>query len=288
MPAAFSRLSPGKNLSTLLETSFPAIGGGGRPIGITPALDVPYRVEMSPDGVLRWIWAQSPLPSRGKSRAGFPRARKVLSSLWRQFARLSSDEEIRGFAERWGALQGMGTETEPVSEWRNFIALARAILRNAAAPSEGSFGNDSDWAVIGSYVKLDCSRYFKMKVRMAGEARISSAREHERELFNRRILIMQALNKWLADASGTYFIGCIKGKLVVRPTVTTLLGVLGAQLAHRITQADELALCYHCKALFEPERARSSGIRRFCPKCRRHGKPQMYASRDYRRRPRLR
>ena len=110
---------------------------------------------------------------------------------------------------------------------------------------------------------------------------ISDSRSHDLALLLRRGLIAQALNQWFAESRNSLF-RLVKEELVIEPSSNTLLGILVLQLAYRITRAQEMVVCFHCEAFFSPVRAPSHGTRQFCAKCRRKGKPQMYAARDYR------
>ena len=196
--------------------------------------------------------------------------------LWRKFAALSfgSDEDIRKFAGRWGPLRGGPTET--IAQWRRLATLANALVRSSVALANGDLGENSDWGIIGDWVGYDCEPYLRR--------RISDARSRDPALLLRRGLIGQAVNRWFADSKGNCLLTLVKEELVFEPSSNTLLGILVLQLAYRITRAQEMVVCFHCKALFSPVRAPSRGTRQFCAKCRRKGKPQMYAARDYRRR----
>jgi len=247
-------------------------------VGTPSHLSVPWSAQLSADGVLSWKW-QSParLTSRGSSRSTSRQPGKVDSMLWRKFAALSfgSDEDIRKFAERWGPLRGGPTET--IAEWRRLATLASALVRSSVALANGDLGENGDWGIIGDWLGYDCEPYLRLP------DRISVAR-HDVALLSRRGLIAQALNRWFAESKGNVLLGWVKDELVIEPSSNTLLGILVLQLAYRITRAQEMVVCFHCKALFSPVRAPSHGTRQFCAKCRRKSKPQMYAARDYRRR----
>jgi len=245
----------------------------------TSHLAVPWSARLSADGVLSWNW-QSPsrLTSRGPSGTTSRQPGKVASLLWRKFAALSfgSDEDIRKFAERWGPLRGGPTET--IAEWRRLANLASALVRSSVALANGDLGENGDWGIIGDWLGYDCEPYLHLP------DRISDARSRDLAPFLRRVLIGQALNGWFAESKGNSLLRLVKDELVIEPSSNTLLGILVLQLAYRITRAQEMVVCFHCKALFSPVRAPSHGTRQFCAKCRRKGKPQMYAARDYRRR----
>ena len=250
-----------------------------RSMGTTSHLAVPWSTQLSADGVLSWKW-QSPAQwtSSGSTRSTARQPRKVDSMLWRKFAALSfgSDEDIRKFAGRWGWLRGGPTET--IAEWRRFATLANTLVRSSVALANGDLWENNDWRIIGDWVGYD------YKPHLRRPERISDARSRDPELFLRRGLIAQALNRWFAESKGNYLLTVVKEELVIEPSANTLFGILVLQLAHRITRAQEMVVCFHCKALFSPARAPSHGTRQFCAKCRRKGKPQMYAARDYRRR----
>ena len=250
-----------------------------RSVGTASHLPVPWSVQLSADGVLSWKW-QSParLTSRGSTRSTSRQPGKVDSMLWRKFAALSfgSDGDIRKFAGRWGSLRGGPTET--IAEWRRLATLASALVRSSVALANGDLWENSDWRIIGDWVGYDYEPHLRRP------ERISDARSRDPALFLRRGLIAQALNRWFAESKPNSLLTLVKEELVIEPSANTLFGILVLQLAHRITRAQEMVVCFHCKALFSPVRAPSHGTRQFCAKCRRKGKPQMYAARDYRRR----
>ena len=95
--------------------------------------------------------------------------------------------------------------------------------------------------------------------------------------------IVLALNRWFGASPGNCLIAHIQDQYVIRPCATTLLGTICTQLAFSIVQANEMVICHHCKKFFGGS-PRARGIRQFCSRCRRTGKPQLYAARDYRRR----
>lgn len=239
-----------KNIPTSWTITLPRIGGRGRPISIPRFSNVPHAVRLSRGGMLFWAWMSREVSYQGISQRRMAKPRKVPSTLWREFAELSSDDDIRQFAGAWGPLRGQEIRTEAISDWHNFVLLAKALLQSAVELDKGSLGRRSDWDVICRWLDLDPSAYFG-KVRWQGGGPRTPSRVRQFESYDRRALVMAALNKWLAQAPGNFFISCIKDKFVVWPAVSTLLGIVGAQLAHHITQADELTFCYHCGCLFK-------------------------------------
>jgi hypothetical protein len=196
--------------------------------------------------------------------------------LWRKFATLSlgSDQHILKFAGRWGPVYGRQTET--VDEWRQLATLAFALVRSSVALARGDLGENGDWDIICDWLGLNFES-------LSQTERIPDALGRKVAPLLRKALIAQALNRWFGQSKGN-LVTWVKEELVVEPSSDTLLGILVLQLAHRITRAQEIVRCFHCRALFSPVRAPSHGTRQFCAKCRTKGKPQMYAARDYRRR----
>ena len=248
-----------------------------RSLGTASHLPVPWSARLSADGILSWKWhSPARFTSRGTSRSTARQHRKVDSMLWRKFAALSlgSDQNIFKFAKRWGPLYGKPTET--IAEWRQLATLAFALVRSSVALAHGDLGENSDWDIICDWLGLN----FESLSQTDG---IPDALRRKVAPLLRKALIAQALNRWFELSKGN-LVAWVKEELVVEPSSDTLLGILVLQLAHRITRAQEIVTCFHCRALFSPVRAPSHGTRQFCVKCRRKGKPQMYAARDYRRR----
>lgn len=241
-------------------------------------LAVPYAAHLTPDGMIEWEWTSKPvLTPQGSMRSTAHQPRRVSSSLWRDFAALADAEAERicGFAARWGPLrQGHGQAGSPDSErldsWRSFAVLARALVRCWIALKQAKPGEAEDWKVICAWLNLGDSG-------LAGPAQ-----QHGHNWLYWRGMIGQALNAWYAHSRGHTLVGLLKEKLVIAPATTTLFGIIGIQLAYQITTAGEMLVCYHCSRFFTPKRKSSTGVRNFCPPCRRSAKPQLYAMRDYR------
>ena len=101
---------------------------------------------------------------------------------------------------------------------------------------------------------------------------------------HRRATVLAALNRWYAAGPGNTILVLEGDRVVIRPQVGTLFGIIGAQLVYQVIRPHKTLVCYHCNGLFTPRRVPSTGGRQFCPECRKLGKPQLYAMRDYRRR----
>jgi hypothetical protein len=256
-----------------------------RPVATASHLIVPFAADLSADGVLSWTWLspeQETYKGSGRHvRTTAHQPRKVDAALWRRFAALSfgSDEGIRKFAAKWGPLRGKQTET--ITEWRRFANLASALIRCSVALTNDELGTDDDWRAICAWLRCHAESYLGLPQQNSaaqGRMRRESAR------FLRKLLLVQALNKWFAESKGNGLLRLVRNQPVIEPSSTTLFGILALQLTYRIIGAQEMVVCFHCKTLFSPKRAPSHGTRQFCLKCRGMGRPQMYAARDYRRR----
>lgn len=241
---------------------------GGPPVAATH-IAVPYSASLSAEGVLEWRWHYTDDRSR-RSTAMMPR--KVDSRLWQKFAALADadDERIRRFAERWGPLRYEPASarlpvTETIGQWRHFAALARALLRCAAAISHGVRRLNEDWEALIEWTGFPLTK---------APDDISAL-----------MTIAAALNFWYARSPFNSLVTLEQGTLILRPTSGSLLGILAVQLASRITGPDRKGrVCHHCKRFFipKPKNQPRTGARSFCPPCRRAGKPAVYAMRDYR------
>ena len=167
------------------------------------------------------------------------------------------------------------------TEWRRFANLASALIRCSATLTNDDLGTDDDWRAICAWLRCHAESYLGPPPQNSA----AQGRMH-RELarYLRRLLLVQALNKWFAESKGNGLLRLVRNQAVIEPFSTTLFGILALQLAYRITRAQEMVVCFHCKTLFSPKRAPSHGTRQFCAKCRETGRPQMYVARDYRRR----
>ena len=199
-----------------------------------------------------------------------PLPRQVDARLCEFFIRLAEGEKemIRRFAARWGPLHYPrsdvvlpGTETETVEEWQRFATLARALLRCSAAFGRGEYGIAEDWQTIALWLGIPT------------EARPRPA--------YRRILLAQALNLWYARSPGNALVTLHKNKIVLQSSSTSLFGIIGVQLAQRITNRAVL-VCYHCNRVYWPKNPPRTGVRHFCSPCQADRKPEMYAMRDLR------
>src|SRR5579862_6841613 len=231
------------------------------------------------EGVLSWTWHSERQTKEGKFTSVGGKPRKMDSRLWRKFAALAeqSDEEIRAFSGRWGPLdpvQGEGTET--IKRWRRLASLASALIQSSIALAKDELGRAEDWSTIAGWLKVP------------EPEQIPFRRESPRvQLIFRRMLLVRAVNRWFAQSQGNGILLLSGDQIVTCPSSSTLLGTIGVQLAYQIAHAERMELCFHCKNWFVPDRVPSRGARRFCDACRKHGKPQMYAARDYRQKIKL-
>jgi hypothetical protein len=243
-------------------------------VAIDMHLAAPYAAHLSQDGILTWKWTQTVFTREGKTQSTGQRPRKVSPRLWQDFASLANakkSEEIRAFAERWGPLRhrNVTAESEELEQWRYFAKLASALLKGSVALGQAQPGANEDWKTICSWLNM------RFNPDLSGPDRRPS-------IPYRCALLARALNRWYSLSLGNTLIGWQEDKLVIAPAATTLFGIIGLQLAYRITGATQMLVCHHCTRFFTPERKPSSGKRAFCPTCRRHAKPQLYAMRDYR------
>jgi hypothetical protein len=248
-------------------------------VAVDMHLAAPYAAHLSQDGILTWEWMRTHFTREGKTRSTGQRPRKVSARLWQGFAALANaePEEIRAFAERWGPLRYSRetADSEELAQWHSLAKLASALLKGSVVLGPAQPGANEDWTTICSWLDM------QFNPDLSGPDRRPSTPY-------RCALLGRALNRWYSRSLGNTLIDWQKDKLVIAPTASTLFGIIGLQLAYRITGATEMLVCHHCTRFFTPERKPSSGKRVFCPTCRRNAKPQLYAMRDYRIRSRPR
>jgi hypothetical protein len=234
----------------------------------------PRSAHLSADGTLSWKWySNAVLHGFGKSVP--TRFRRIHTRLSERFADLADapDEAIRRFAAQWGPLRypkrtiESFDDVESILEWRRFATLTRALVRCASALSEGTSGLPQDWRSICEWLQI------------AAEQNPST--EHG------LLLVASALNLWYARSSGNALVEIQRNKMILCPRCVFLFWIIGLQLAYAITGAQDTLVCYHCARFYTPKNRPRTGSRNFCPTCRRHGKPVLYAMRDLRARRRL-
>lgn len=255
---------------------------GKQDLGAPPAyfawLPRPRSARLAPDGTISWRW-HTRARVEGLDPLQTTRvvpARRIPVQLAKRFAALADkpDETICRFAGDWGPLRYPRTtdrdsgDTELVQQWRRFAVLARAILRSAVAVSERTKGHSEDWLSICTWLNIP------------PEARPNA----HLGLW----LVVSALNQWYGRSSGNSIVEIHGNGIVIRPRSGFLFGILGLQLAWTVTATRDSLACYHCGALYRPNHKPRTGSRTFCPRCRRKGKPQLYAMRDLRDRQRVR
>jgi hypothetical protein len=246
------------------------------PFNLPSHVPTPMAARLSRSGVLSWKRHSERQTKEGKFSSIVGKPRKVDSRLWQKFASVAdqSDEEIREFSGRWGPLDPIeGDGTENITKWRRFALLASALLQSSIALAQDQLGRVEDWRVIADWLTIpeppqSLPRLEPLRV----------------QLMFRRLLLIRAVNQWFARSQENGILLLSGDQIVVCPSSTTLFGIIGVQLAQQIARAERMDLCFHCKQWFVLDRMPSNGGRRFCEHCRKHGKPQMYAARDYRRR----
>ena len=235
-------------------------------------LPVPHKANLSRDGKLTWEWTSS-VVTRTLSR-------KVSPNLWKGFIALADaeSEKIRAFSERWGPLRwkAIDCQSEAVKDWLNFAQLANALIQCSVALGQGKPGTRSHWSAICQWLNIRLDPDLPKPDLPDPDLRKPSM------AMQRRILLAQAVNVWHGRSLGNAMIGLEEDKLVIAPLVITLFGIIGLQLAYRITGASEMMVCHHCTRFFRPEPQQVGQKRVFCPVCRKKAKPQLYAMRDYR------
>jgi hypothetical protein len=197
-----------------------------------------------------------------------PTLQRPRSNLCLEFARLAfgSDEQIRAFAERWGPLGLEDRAEERVDDWRDYAALAAALLRFAAQQGSGGRGSDADWLLI---------------------CKATAAKEIDRsrmKVAQQRAVTGLAVNTWFAKVRGHRILDLVDGQLQVRPGASNLLGLIVTQIAHVMARSDERAVCAGCKGTFPVKKRLSRGSRQYCSACRKAKVPQRDAARDWRQR----
>ena len=167
------------------------------------------------------------------------------------------------------------SDSEPLEGWVDLAKLARSLLSCSIAIQQARVGCRDDWQTICRWLNQP---YDPLLTNTDPDPKFRYLKLY------RRVLVVHALNRWYSVSSGNVLLGMRQGKLMIEPAATTLFGIIGLQLAYRITNASEMLVCYHCRRFFRPQRKAATGARTFCPTCRRSSKPQLYAMRDYRQR----
>lgn len=245
-------------------------------VAIEKYIQPPHKAFLQ-KGILSWTWTPpSVVKKRGKDTIHSTTAlmpRRVPAQLWKDFLRLADadDQGFIAFAGRWGPLREPSIAAElpggePLDGWRRFARLARAVHDCALARARAQPGAAQDWQTVCKWLGPG---YDPGKI-MADLT------------FYPRTLIAQALNRWYQSSPGNSLIGWRGDKMLIEPSVKSLFGIIGVQLAYRIMGATEMLVCYHCERFFTPRRTPPTGRRFFCPVCRKRAKPQLYAMRDYR------
>jgi hypothetical protein len=253
-------------------------------IAIAKDIPVPVKAILS-EGILSWEWTTPILEKkRGKTTVRSSTAhlfRKVSPRLWKDFLQLAEadDEKFVAFAERWGHLKEPSAAAElsgceRLDRWRFFARLASALRNCSIAVAQEKPGAAQHWEQICKWLRR---LYDPDLAKPIGEKRGAGLTLY------RRALITQALNRWFDTSPGNTLIGWRHDyKMVIEPAVTSLFGIIGVQLAYGIVGAAEMLVCYHCTRFFTPPRKPPTGKRVFCPECRKTGKPQLHAMRDFR------
>ena len=246
------------------------------PLGMPSHLPKPHSVHLSRQGTLVFRWSP---PRSARQTLKPPPLRHVPGRLWCEFVQLADrdDAEIRRFAEHWGPLRASrrpSSATESVEEWRKFAILARALVRTDEAVRRNKPGSAEDWKAICRWLP----RVYNAELASHRTQRPGAV------ILYRRATVIAALNRWYSVGPGNTILVLESDRVAMRPQVGTLFGIIGAQLAYQVISSQKTLVCYHCNDLFTPRRIPSTGGRQFCPECRKLGKPQLYAMRDYRRR----
>lgn len=277
-----ARTSLKPRFSTFLwrTEALPGDKNSGRTPSAIAFVPRPRSAHLSQDGALSWKWRSTAVLHGFGSKKSPPRrtnisegVRRIDARLFERFAALAdeSDELIRRFAAQWGPLHYPGVReelsqpTEKVGEWRRFASLAQALIRCAnglRAGTLGRYGQPGDWAPICDWL----------------QQRPELAPSREYGFF----LLASALNAWYDRSAGNGLVETHGTKILMRPHVGLLFGIIGLQLACAITETQNQLACYHCGRYYTPKNQPRTGSRNFCPNCRRRGKPQLYAMRDLR------
>jgi hypothetical protein len=277
--------------------------------------EAPEGVELAPgyirvpavvshrDGRLRYRWEDDDLPRddsawetpwqdrAARQRLGLPFLMYPSPQLLSRFLRLAeeSDDEIAGFARKWGPLylckHGLpanhepgstrlvpSTSTcaemdheyeagsEPIEGWRVLSRIANAMVRLAQEVRAGKVGSREDWQVV-----LQEGHVWAFKVFLPpGEP-------------DRLSLLAGAINAWVAVAQYRPAVRVVNNTPVIRfgtdSRKTALLGALGFQLMLRLTGPLKQVLCTVCGEPYVPKRRPAASKAHYCKKCERGGEP---------------
>jgi hypothetical protein len=194
---------------------------------------------------------------------------RLNSRLWEQFVALAdcSDEQIRRFAEEFGPLERPSTAvTEPVSKWRRYAGLGRSIAEAGMAikcdriPDRADLCRLGEWC-FGDYQPpaSDCIEACKMIVAQALGKWVNLSRQQ-----------METAARWSGNL------------LDLSPVPSTLLGLIGAQIANVLGDGGRVEKCSNCGDRYNPKRRATRGYRRYCRDCKDAGVDHRDAMRDSR------
>jgi hypothetical protein len=218
-------------------------------------------------------------------------------------------DAILHYARRWGALGLCGHElpashapaklwpevtpsadeapscSEPLNAWRRYARHARAIVRLAAALRENKERRLDDWIVL--QIPLDPREEAErglsglQAAMVVADALAGNDPDRDPEIG----IIDGRVAEWLALAAVQWHPEMAADARLV-PWGWGLFGAIAVDLLLAVVGSESPVPCTSCGAPYIPSRRLVSGVRHYCPECRKAGVEYRDAARDYRRRQR--
>lgn len=185
----------------------------------------------------------------------------------------ASDEHVHAFAARWGPL--LNKSSEALADWRRYAILLRALSEAAGRLAMERPIDPIQGKVILEWLEVPQTPGFSNIWEGAGLNRKIGQPELWRALLN------GAITKLLKGPASCEV--CVKwsgNRIRSECSCNTLLGILILQ----VLAQKEVEVCAGCRREFEPKRRATTGIRRYCDRCRKRSIPQRDAMRAMRRR----
>jgi hypothetical protein len=213
-----------------------------------------------------------------------------------QFVRLvnAPPQAIELYAKRWGVLEicehNMPASHwtwcaprctgrvcwEPLEVWRYYARNAKAVLMMAAQLHTSRRGSPEVWRTIFEPSPSPLPDGWE-------EARTELEHHKGKEV---RLLGWFLEREWLQVADFYLSFEWNDRGPKVQLGARSLFSALALQLVFAVSKMNRLGICAACGSLFLPGRVPNPNRRAYCERCRRMGRPQRDAARDYRARKR--
>jgi hypothetical protein len=284
----------------------------GQPRVLIARWSAPARIDLDPDR--QWLcWS-------GGARPALVRARPdMYEELLEWFVRLgdASDEDILGFARRWGLLgrHDLGNYAdlldraedvrdhvavtiamhfkwrrhgrEPLAAWRCWSHHAGALLRVSDSLRDGRVGRPQDIAVLCD-PSPTADTWTDTAELQPGWLRRPDYTPPVPTLRNHRDLVEVFVERWIRAGHVRPVLRWTASERTIELSGRGVMGALAVSLLAAVQGATSLAVCSGCSNLYVPDRTPRETQRHFCGRCRDDGEPLRQAKRDSRARVKAR